>query len=230
MATAFPAGAILPTAVPCGEPPTVQAQAGVNVRLGAGTDYGVQSGLLAGEVRPIVGRAGNAQWWLIELPGGKQGWVANQWVTVQGYTGNLPLVPPPPLGNATPTPGPIWRPTANPACLPTPVPTATSVATATTGAPAAPLPASAIQSVSSDEVEPAVTATPAGPSPQTEPTQTAAATPTVTETTAVRASAAPTAVPLNTSGSSAGTGWIVYAGLGLLLLSGVSFLAFGRRS
>jgi uncharacterized protein YraI len=214
-ATAVPTREILSTAVPCGEPPTVQVLAGVNVRTGPGTAYDVQSGLLAGEVRPIKGRAAIAQWWLIELAGGGQGWVADRTVTVHGYTGNVPLVPAPAVGNATPTPGPTWQPTANPACIATATPTAT------------PRSANAIQSVSGNEAEP--TATTVAPPPQVEPTETVKSEPAAMATTAVLESALPTAAPLNTTGGRSSTSWILYAGLGLLLLSGVAFVAFGRR-
>jgi uncharacterized protein YraI len=230
--TAVATREMLPTAGACGEPPTAQAQTGVNVRTGPGTQYGVESGLLTGEVRPIVGRAGNAQWWLIELAGGKLGWVADRTVTVQGYTGNVPLVAAPAIGNVTPTPGPAWQPTPNPMCA----------LTATATPPAG----SASQSTGSDEVQATPTAmsstptaavatatedtaTEAGATPLPESTESPQADQVVTPTTAVMQSAAPTATPLNTTRSNGGTSWILFTGIGLLLLSAVTFVLFRRR-
>src|SRR5690606_17624744 len=73
-----PVGGYEATAQPCGTPPTVQARGVVNVRLGPGLEYEAISSLVFLEVRPIIGRAESATWWLIQLPGNVTGWVANQ--------------------------------------------------------------------------------------------------------------------------------------------------------
>jgi uncharacterized protein YraI len=223
LATAVATREILPTAGACGEPPTVQAPTGVNVRTGPGTNYDVESGLLTGDVRPIVGRASNAQWWLIELAGGKLGWVADRTVTVQGYTGNVPLVAAPAIGNVTPTPGPIWQPTTNPTCVPTATatPEATSVA-ATQSQPEATAAATTAATAVGADVENVDT-------PQPEPTVSIAAQ-TPTATIFVAQGAIATAVPLNTTGSGSGSSWILFAGLTLVLTGGIAFIVLERRS
>ncbi len=120
-----PEGGYEATAEPCGLPPTVQARGTVNVRLGPGLEYEPVANMIFLEVRPIIGRAEFATWWLIQLPDNETGWVANQAVTVQGYTGLVPIVEPPEIDGATPTPGPLWEPTPNPVCTPQPTATPT---------------------------------------------------------------------------------------------------------
>ncbi|MBK8986039.1 MAG: SH3 domain-containing protein [Chloroflexi bacterium] len=113
---ASPVGGFLPTAVACGTPPTIQTRGSTRVRSGPGTDYAAIGDLLSREVRPIVGRAGSATWWLITLANGQTAWVSNEVVLVQGYTGDVPIVDAPPINGQTPTPGAIWQPTAVPGC------------------------------------------------------------------------------------------------------------------
>jgi LPXTG-motif cell wall-anchored protein len=123
----FPPGsqAYAPAGV-CGEPPTVQALALVNVHQGPGLDYPILSTLQRNEVKPIVGRAAFAPWWLIQLDAaGQFGWVADAQVRVEGNSANVRAVAPPPLNGSTPTPGAPWAPTPNPQCILTPSPTAT---------------------------------------------------------------------------------------------------------
>jgi len=122
---ASPVGGYLPTAEACGAPPTVQTRNNTWVRSGPGLDYATSGNLVPLEVRLIVGRAGHAPWWLIELPNGETGWVANEVVTVRGYIGDVPIVNAPTNEGETLTPGALWQPTAVPAC---PTSTATSAA------------------------------------------------------------------------------------------------------
>ncbi len=118
LATAYP------TAEPCGEPPTFTTLTTANVYAGPGSDYPVQETLAADDARPIVGRAVYATWWLIQLDGKyRQGWISDKAGTVQGYTGNLPLIEAPTINGALPTPGDEWNPTPDPICTPTPTPT-----------------------------------------------------------------------------------------------------------
>ena len=113
-----------PTAEPCGEPPTITTLAIANVYDGPGSDYPVNETLGADEVRPIVGRAAYATWWLIQLDGRyKQGWISDKAGIVQGFTGNVPIIEAPAINGALPTPGDNWDPTAVPVCTPTPTPT-----------------------------------------------------------------------------------------------------------
>lgn len=127
---ATPSGGFLPTAAPCSTAPTIQIRNTTNARSGPGTDYAAVAQLAAGDVRPIVGRAASAPWWLIRLADGTQGWVADLAVQVQGYTGAVPLVTAPAINGATPTPGAAWNPTPQPGCNFTPVATASPTATA----------------------------------------------------------------------------------------------------
>jgi hypothetical protein len=220
--TTMPTRVLLPTAAVCAEPPTVQVQDRVNVRSGPGTGYTVLDVLIAGEVRIITGRAGNAAWWLIRLADGREGWIADQLATVHGYTGNVPVIPAPSLNNVTPTPGPTWQPTPNPLCTPPPTATATAVVTR----------APAIQSVSEAEATataPAMAESESLPTEQPEATATAG-TPTPTATGVVIQGSVPTAVPLDSAGGGGGSGWILWTGLALLLTGGVAYFVLERRS
>ena len=124
-----PVGGFLPTAVPCGNSPTIETLGATNVRSGPGLEYDVIGQLVYLEVRYIVGRAETAEWWLIQFNNGQFGWVANDIVLVQGYTPIIPIVEAPPLDGITPTPGPLWNPTPIPFCTVTPIPTDTPTAT-----------------------------------------------------------------------------------------------------
>jgi len=125
---ATPIGGFLPTAVACGLPPTIQAKNNTRVRSGPGTDYGIITELVYLETKPIIGRAANAEWWVIQLTNDETGWVANAVVNVDGNTNDIPIVPPPAIDGENPTPGPLWNPTPNPNC-PTIPPTVTSTPT-----------------------------------------------------------------------------------------------------
>jgi uncharacterized protein YraI len=129
--TFIPADSLTPTAAPCSDAPTIQAQDVTNVRLGPGTDYEIIDELFYREVRLITGRAADAAWWQIGADGGRRGWVADAVVTVQGYTGNVPVAPTPLINGATPTPGTPWNPTPDPRCTVTPTPPATPTGTPT---------------------------------------------------------------------------------------------------
>jgi hypothetical protein len=163
-----PVGGYLPTAEPCGLPPTVLALAAVNVREGPGLDYEVANILVYLEVRPIIGRAADAAWWLIELPDDSEGWVFDQAIIINGYTGNVPIVPAPPVDGSTPTPGTPWQPTPNPVCTPLPTSTHTPTAEATAvGAGATAVPAR--DTSTSEPPTPTSTLTPTAPAPTDTP-------------------------------------------------------------
>lgn len=122
---AFPvAGSPFPTAEPCGEPPTITTLTVAKVYGGPGSDYPVTDTLRSKEVRPIVGRAAYATWWLIQLDENySQAWISDRAGTVQGFTGNVPIVKAPSINGASPTPGDKWDPTPAPICTPTATPT-----------------------------------------------------------------------------------------------------------
>ena len=210
-----PVGGFLPTAVPCGNSPTIQTLGATNVRSGPGLEYEVIGELVYLEVRYIVGRAETAEWWLIQFNNGQFGWVADAIVLVQGYTPIVPIVEAPPLNGGTPTPGPAWNPTPIPFCTVTPVPTGTPTATAT--------------AVSSESVvEEAATETPAPTEPaptEVRPTDTPIVQPTAVPPQPTTTLAATTDEPPNEGGS----GGLILLALGLVLGAGMLFY-FWRRN
>ncbi|NHZ72644.1 MAG: SH3 domain-containing protein [Aquificales bacterium] len=128
-----PDGGFMPTAVACGFPPTAQAINTARVRSGPGTDYGIIGQLVYLETRPIVGRAADSEWWVIQFANNEIGWVANAVVTVHGNTSGIPIAEAPPINGEEPTPGPLWNPTPNPDCpdAPSATPSATPAPTET---------------------------------------------------------------------------------------------------
>lgn len=125
---ATPVGGFIPTAVSCSSSPTVQAKNTTRVRSGPGTDYDIIGQLVYLETRPIVGRAANATWWVIQFANNEIGWVSNAVVNVDGNTSGIPLVGAPPINGEEPTPEPLWEPTPNPDCPITPTATPSSTA------------------------------------------------------------------------------------------------------
>lgn len=116
----------------CDDTPVVQAiKDVVTLYAGPGGDYPVVATMLRDEIRLLIGRAEFADWWYIQYDLDTTAWVDDEDVNEYGNTGGVPLVEPPPINGNTPTPGPIWMPTARPACTTTPTPTPTETATAT---------------------------------------------------------------------------------------------------
>lgn len=121
-----PEDGFYPTALPCGDEPTLQALSTTNVRGGPGLGYDVVGTLVFLEVRPVTGRAEFTDWWQVRMFDNSVGWVSDAVVTVQGYTGLVPIITPPPLPDGTtPTPVALWEPTPNPSCTPQPTATPT---------------------------------------------------------------------------------------------------------
>ncbi len=224
---------LLPTAEACGEPPTARANNNINVRRGPGTDYDILSTLFAGEVRLITGRAEFAEWWVVELADGREGWVADFTVTVNGYTGNVPLATPPTLNGSTPTPGPLWQPTPQPGCptaTATSAPTATATATATAVPPTATREQDDALAATTQTPETAVTAPttspPAPPAPLADnaPTATPAAAATITGQQATA-----TAQPLaSDQAQGSNSNLLLIAGIGLIVLGIVGTIVIRR--
>jgi hypothetical protein len=132
-------------------------EGGAWVYEGPGEDYEPVGRLEEETVRPLLARAADARWWLIELDEEETGWVADADVEVQGNTSDLPLEEAPALPDGpTPTPGPTWEPTPNADCI-TPTPTETVEASAT------PVPtATATNTPTVEPVEPSATPAPIG--------------------------------------------------------------------
>lgn len=215
---ATPVGGFIPTAVACGFPPTVQAQNTTRIRLGPGIDYDIIGQLVYLETRPIVGRAPDSEWWVIQFSNNQTGWIANQVVNVHGNISGIPIVAASPLNGVEPTPGTPWNPTPNPDCptvTPSATPTATKIPTSTNTKTPVPT------ETTSPEVteEPAATATsvvPAG----SETTEALAALNEAPEPTA-------TAAPLD-NGDTASAASALPCSPALIGLAIIGFLAFRR--
>jgi len=116
--------------------PQLRANLNSNVRNGPGTNYRVISSLLTGSVVTAVAKNNNGTWFLIELPGGSRGWIADS-VTDPVNAADMGKVqvavtipaPPPPTATATAasTATPVVV-TATPTHTPTPV-TSVSITT-----------------------------------------------------------------------------------------------------
>lgn len=143
-----PGAATLPTVTPtvlggtlraniglgeCSDTPYIRALDRLVVYGGPGIDFGPVATLEAEEMRPITGRAGFATWWQIQVKAGTLGWVIDAEVEEFGNTALVPIVDPPALNGATPTPGIAWNPTPLPllTCVPTPIPSPTLTQTPT---------------------------------------------------------------------------------------------------
>ncbi len=107
-----------PQAGPCGVPPTFTSLDANRVFAGPDDAYQLVSLIVKTEVRPIVGRAAFANWWVIQLDGtGRAGWIADKSGIVHGYTGRVPIISAPDLNGIAPTPGGnIWVPTPDASC------------------------------------------------------------------------------------------------------------------
>lgn len=139
---ATPEGGYVPTADACSANPTLIADLSkVNVRSGPGLDYDPVGEILYLEVRPIIGRAADAAWWLVTMADGDEGWIADAVVSVQGYAAAVPIVETPLLPDGTTaTPGAPWSPTPPPNCTPPPTATPTATPSATPTSSATPSP------------------------------------------------------------------------------------------
>jgi hypothetical protein len=198
----------------------------VNIRSGPGLDYDPIDNLIYLETRPIVGRAEFATWWLIQLPTNTTGWVASQAVSVQGYTGAVPIVKPPVLNGVTPTPGPLWQPTPNPICTPQPTPTPTPINTVVIQA--ADPTARPVSNANPTAAPPEATATTeetiaVEPAP---PTNTAVPAPTTNNNTPITGYPGADNNGENNAAPSASS-WMLFAGIGLLAVGAVT--VFIRR-
>jgi hypothetical protein len=196
---ATPEGGFLPTAVSCGFPPTLQAQDTTRIRTGPGADYEIIGRLTYLETRPIVGRAVDSEWWVIQLTEEQIGWVANAVVTVQGNISGVPVLAAPEINGNTPTPGPLWQPTPNPNCPVTP----TITPAPPTTAPETAVPTATAVPTETSKPSPTATETPL---PDPDATATATATSVVPQGAATReaeaeaeAGTAPTATPQPTA-------------------------------
>ncbi len=112
LATATPVPTEQPTAEPTAEVTyetkeqqvgTVIAQAVVNVRAGAGTDYEIIGQLAPKDTRAVLGEENG--WYLLDMSG-RTGYVSKEFIELSMQTMQVPVV--------TPTPAPTEQPTAMP--------------------------------------------------------------------------------------------------------------------
>jgi hypothetical protein len=91
------------------------------VRLRPGDEFALAGRLSLLAVRPVIGRAASAPWWLVGLENGQVGWVPDRAVIIHGHTGAVEVFEAPAGPGPTPESAQTWNPTPNPICL-TPVP------------------------------------------------------------------------------------------------------------
>lgn len=199
-----PEGGYYPTAEPCSNQPTIIASNNTNVRSGPDTSYAIVGQIVFLEVRPILGRAQNANWWLISLADGTAGWVFDEVVTVNGYIDVVPIMTEP-AGN-----GEIWNPTPNPSCTvtPTSIPTETPIPTAT--------PEAITTGRTVIEEVPTETAVP--------PTEPPTLVPQPTRVTDPTATPSPTPVPIDPPATGSNSNLLFIGAIGLLLVGGIVFI------
>jgi hypothetical protein len=91
--------------------PQVTTDSTINVRGGPGTAYPVVSSLQSGQNADIIAKNPAGDWWQIQLNNGKEGWVYNTVVSVEGETAGIPVASNIPAPPATPTPAATATPT-----------------------------------------------------------------------------------------------------------------------
>ena len=110
--TATPTSAEPPTAVPTNtpeaKPAAVVTSPSANVRTGPGTGYPLVGRVLRGNRLEITGKNDGVTWWQVCCVSGKQGWIINDLVRVEGNVGSVPIVsgiaPPPAAPTRAPAP------------------------------------------------------------------------------------------------------------------------------
>ena len=216
-----PLGGFIPTAAACGDQPTIQAVNNTRVRFGPGTNYEIVGELVYLEVRPIIGRAAEMNWWQIMLADNTIGWVADDIVIVQGNISVLPVVAAPALDGVAPTAGAPWNPTLAPGCTQAPVWTSTPQPTVPpTDTPVPPTRTPAPTTAAIEEVPP--TETPALSKVEV------AVSPTDTPQPTTPPTPIPTAVPLDVQTESTNTGFLPV--IAVILLAAGGLIAFLRRN
>jgi uncharacterized protein YraI len=92
-------GAAGPASAPVSlDPPAAVADRGqAGLRDGPGDSFNEVGALAPGDSVPIIGRTGDAAWWLVSLPDGHFAWVAASAVTALNLTDTIPVVTAPSL-------------------------------------------------------------------------------------------------------------------------------------
>ena len=116
-ATATPAPTSQPTAVPQGATPVPQRNTGMvtasalNVRVGPGTNYPVNTALVYGASFVVTGQNAGGDWLRVLLASGREGWIYRN---LTDFAGSAPVVPAPPVPTAAPVPTVVPPPTTVP--------------------------------------------------------------------------------------------------------------------
>jgi len=106
--------------------PMVSVSVDTNCRTGPGINYDRLAGLFVGEKAEVIGKytSVSPNYWIIRK-GSVTCWLWGRYATVEGNTGNLPEMVPPPSPTPTFTPTPTLTPTITQTGTATNTPTAT---------------------------------------------------------------------------------------------------------
>lgn len=107
---------IPPTPTPEPSPQAIPQGDGLNIRAGPGTNYDIITRVNRSTKLPISGRSDDCRWFQVLAPGGRQGWVATEFVNANVASCEPQLAVAPPTSTPKPTP------TANPVATPKPAP------------------------------------------------------------------------------------------------------------
>jgi hypothetical protein len=184
----------------------------------------------------VVGRYAFDTWWVVLLEDEAQGWINDAQVTIDGYTGLVPLVDAPPVDGGTPAPVLTWNPTPFPDCTVTP--TATSTLTPTLEASSTPTlsPTVALADTDAAASDGATNAAEVAATANTADAVEAADAVDVSQEETVPSevpvteeeSPEPTVPPLVPEAETGGVNWLLYAGGALIVASGAAFVISRR--
>ena len=120
--TPTPKPTAAPTVIGTGK---ITASAGLNMRSGPGTSYGILISIPFGATVSVLDIS-NSSWYKVTYSG-KTGYVSSQYIQVTLNPTPTPKPTPTPTPKPTPTPTPTPKPTSTPTPKPTPVPAARTI-------------------------------------------------------------------------------------------------------
>lgn len=120
--TPTPKPTTAPTVIGTGK---ITASAGLNMRSGPGTSYGILISIPFGATVSVLDIS-NSSWYKVTYSG-KTGYVSSQYIQVTLNPTPTPKPTPTPTPKPTPTPTPTPKPTSTPTPKPTPVPAARTI-------------------------------------------------------------------------------------------------------
>jgi hypothetical protein len=108
--TRTPTGTPTPTLTPTFEPPLARFTGDTNCRLGPGTGYEIRTVVRSGQKAPILGKAEQGNYWIIQNPNGEGAcWVAGDYTEASGSLHLLPTMTAPPTPTPEPLKAPAWK-------------------------------------------------------------------------------------------------------------------------